>query len=144
LKANLGSGVIELEIEGNNKEIFKLSKVLGEKTSCVEVSTGKSVPIEKIRQNLKIDFYKSSSIEGIGLDGYSRLNLIDQVLGGEVIEFKKKLEIEAIGLSESERNIEILILELKKIEEQINENQDIEKQLTDQKKTLPKDADEAI
>ncbi|WP_419168796.1 AAA family ATPase [Halobacteriovorax sp.] len=144
LKSNLGEGTIELEIENESGDIILLTKVLGDKTTCVEVETGKSISLDKVREELAIDFYKSSSIESIGLDGESRLNLIDKVLGSEIQDFKRNLEIEKIGLSESEKNIERLQFELLKVEEKIEENSDVKTLIEEHKKKLPSDADTKI
>ena len=136
LKNNLGQGIIELEIESENGTVYNIEKSINDEPQPSILPDGKHIPIERIYDDIECDIYEALAIEKIGLDGYSRLELIDKM-----IDIKQKIENE-IGICQSELKqnaIEVKSVkeQFEKVSEQLINFENAEEDLLKHKKNLP-------
>ena len=119
VKANLGSGSVELVLEDENSNVFRLTKEFGSNVA-IRNQKGESISLEEVKRRFDIDHFSAGSIERIGLDPKERLKIFDRYIGKEIEDVKSKI---AEAVSELERNntqLQIVIREKIHLEEDLH------------------------
>jgi energy-coupling factor transporter ATP-binding protein EcfA2 len=135
LKNNLGPGIIELTIEGDDGQIYTIEKSLNDEPQPKD-SNGKHVSINNLYDKIQCDIYEALAIERIGLDSYSRLELIDKMIENK-IEIQNKIKACQNELKQNAIDVMAEKTRLNNIKEMINNFENAEEELSNHKNNLP-------
>ena len=141
LNSNLGQGKITLTVENLDGEVFEIEKVLGE-TPIVYASDRTLVDFDSFKENITVDFYKSSQIEEIGTRPEDRLKLIDKHLNKTIKDCKKQESLLFSQLNQNKSTVSDLLIRKRELFQKLEPLEDVEKDLKEHEKLKPEDSED--
>lgn len=141
LNSNLGSGRVRLTVEDLDGEIFEVEKVLGE-NPVVYASDRSVIDFDHFKENIAVDFYKSSQIEKIGQSPMDRLALIDKHLSKTIRDAKKQESAVTSQLNQNKSTISDLLIQKRELSSKLEPLEDVEKELKEFEKQKPEGSEE--
>lgn len=141
LNSNLGSGRVRITVEDLDGEVFEVEKVLGE-NPVVYASDRSVVDFDHFKENIAVDFYKSSQIEKIGQNPLERLALIDKHLSKVIREAKRNESVIASQLNQNKTTISDLLVQKRDLLTKLEPLEDVEKELKEFEKQKPEGSEE--
>ena len=119
LSSNLGQGKIRLTIEDIEGELFEVEKVLGD-NPVVYTSDRSLIDFDIFKENVTVDFYGATKIEGIGTNPLDRLSLIDKHLTKKIKECRNKESFILSQLNQSKAKISDLLIKKRELLHQLD------------------------
>jgi len=139
LKNNLGDGKITIDIEDQYGKNYEIVKTFNEDPQTYLLPTKTFCPIENIENDIECDIYKAAAIEEIGMNGRSRLALIDKMLGEEVKLLEGKIREKQTELDDNAHFLKNENSKVKQLEERIKDYESAESDFENHKKEQPED-----
>lgn len=129
VQANLGSGLVELEIETNSGLRYHVRRSYGGAPMVLN-ATGEAVPIEIGRGTIfSAEVYSQSQIEEIAVDPLFQLKLIDKFIAGEVKEITGQIEACVRDLSANAAEIVKARAEVTDLKEKVSQLPEVTERL---------------
>jgi energy-coupling factor transporter ATP-binding protein EcfA2 len=101
VKANLGSGTIEIIFSDEQGAVYKVVKSFGS-NPIIRLGNGSPISIEEFNKKVAVKFFPTGSIEKIGIDAGERLKIFDGYIGNEIEKIKGEIGIIVSQLKQNE------------------------------------------
>ncbi len=141
LSSNLGQGKIRLTIEDIEGELFEVEKVLGD-NPVVYTADRSLIDFDSFKENVTVDFYGATKIEGIGTNPLDRLSLIDKHLTKKIKECRNKESFILSQLNQSKAKISDLLIKKRELLHQLDPLKDVERDFKEYQKLKPEGSEE--
>jgi len=141
LNANLGQGKIRLSIEDIEGELFEVEKVLGD-NPVVYTADRSLIDFDIFKENITVDFYGATKIEGIGTNPLDRLNLIDKHLTKKIKESRNQESFILSQLNQSKAKISDLLIKKRELLHQLDQLKDVGRDFKEYQKLKPEGSEE--
>ncbi|RYZ93594.1 MAG: hypothetical protein EOP06_00055 [Proteobacteria bacterium] len=125
VKANLGSGALELVLEDIQSNTYRLTKEFGT-GATIQTGRGEAISLEDLRRRFEIDHFTAGSIEKIGMDPRERLRIFDRYIGQPIQDVKTQLNLLVSELERNDIQLESALREKKHIEEEMHSFLDLD------------------
>lgn len=137
IKANLGSGTVEVTLELDNKD-YKFIKDWGDSPRIKDWMNNIVNTSDGIFPNKLMDYFSSGSIEQIGTDPFQRMKIIDGAVGSKIDELNRNITIVRAEIDKNQSELFYSREEYKRINQEISQLSNSENALKEAQENLAK------